>query len=84
MPATKRKPKIQKQIYNIDKLPELLMVCEVAALLACKEPLVRKMLRDGRLTGTKIGRQWRIWKSEVLRVAGHPSYQPCEFIAQTA
>lgn len=42
---------------------EVLTVEEVAAKLRVSEPVVRKLLRQGRLKGCKVGKEWRILES---------------------
>ena len=62
-------------------LPDLLTVGEAAAHLRFSKRWVWQMLKDGRLAGRQFGGkrgQWRIPRSEVVRVAAGG-----EFEAQT-
>ncbi|ADU51839.1 DNA binding domain protein, excisionase family [Thermaerobacter marianensis DSM 12885] len=44
------------------KVPEVMTVSEAAAYLRVDERTVRRLLREGRLPGRKVGRQWRLHK----------------------
>ncbi|MGI6102303.1 MAG: helix-turn-helix domain-containing protein [Bacillota bacterium] len=46
-------------------MEELLTVQEVAEYLRVSDLTVRRMLKDGRLQGVNIGREWRIPKGEL-------------------
>src|SRR4051794_39030975 len=46
-------------------MSELLTVKEVQDLLKIDRITVYRMLRNGRLTGVKIGHQWRFSRSEI-------------------
>jgi excisionase family DNA binding protein len=48
---------------------DLLLTEEVAKLLRCHCETIRRALRDGRLQGIKVGRGWRIDRSELIRTA---------------
>jgi acetyl-CoA synthetase len=47
---------------------ELLTVEEVSKRLKLTPLTIRRMLNDGRLRGTKVGRVWRVFESEVDRL----------------
>jgi excisionase family DNA binding protein len=47
---------------------EILTVREVADLLKLHPKTVNKFAISGRLPGSRIGRQWRFRKSEVLKL----------------
>lgn len=49
----------------------LLLVEEVARRLRSHPETIRRRLRDKRLNGLKLGRVWRIERSEVERVVEH-------------
>ncbi len=61
---------------NWDDLPLVLTSDEVAEILRVSPQSVRAMCRDGRLQGTKIGKQWRI-ERRVLQayLSGEPETQ---------
>ena len=46
--------------------PEVLTVGEAAKFLRVSESQVRALLREGQIPGNKIGREWRIVKSDLL------------------
>jgi excisionase family DNA binding protein len=45
---------------------ELLRLKEVASILKVSESNVKRMIRAGKLLASKVGKQWRIPKSEVV------------------
>jgi len=49
-------------------MDELKTVDEVATLFNVKPTTIREWLKDGRLKGTKLGRQWRIKESDLQDV----------------
>jgi excisionase family DNA binding protein len=49
---------------------KLYTVLESAQFLAVTEQTVRKLLREKRLVGKKIGRRWHIRGSELRRLIG--------------
>jgi len=57
------------------KLPNLLSVEEVAALIHRHPEVVRRQARDGRLPGEKIGRVW-FFRPERLAEAGFTQFHP--------
>ena len=53
-------------------MDELLTTKEVQALLSVDRTTVYRMLKDGRLSGVKIGQQWRFPRHEIdLLLSGH-------------
>ena len=51
--------------YVMTELPDLLTIKQVAEYLQVAELTVRRMLKDGRLRGTKLGVLWRIPRESV-------------------
>lgn len=47
----------------------LLTVEQVADVFQVKPPTIRKWIKDGTIVGVKIGRHWRVYESEVTRLA---------------
>jgi excisionase family DNA binding protein len=47
------------------ELPDLLTIGQVAKYLQVSDSTVRRMLKDGRLRGTKLGVLWRIPRESV-------------------
>lgn len=53
---------------DVARLPVVLTVSQYAAILQMKPDTVRKLLRDGEITGSKVGpRLWRIPREEVSK-----------------
>lgn len=46
-------------------LPNILTLSEVAGLLRVSHQTIYNMIRDGRIKGYKVGREWRFLKSEI-------------------
>lgn len=51
-----------------NQLPELLTVSEVAKVLRMTSQAVRDMIKRGELDAARVGRQYRIPRSEVERI----------------
>ncbi len=49
----------------MDEQDELLSIAEVAKILRMSERKVSRLLNSGDLVGSKIGKEWRVWKREV-------------------
>jgi len=47
------------------KVEKLLTVKDAAKVLLVKPTTVREWLKAGKLKGMKMGRLWRVWKSEL-------------------
>ena len=45
----------------------LLSVSEVAEILKVSNEFVRRLIRQGSIPGRKIGREWRVEESELLK-----------------
>jgi excisionase family DNA binding protein len=50
-------------------------VSELASLLGVTDQAIYKWLKDGTITGRKIGSVWRIPISEVVRLVGYNPYE---------
>lgn len=55
-----------KPITNWDSVPVILDTGYVAALLAVTPDRVSRMCKKGILPGHKVGRDWRIFKDELI------------------
>lgn len=67
---------MQLDISKCDAMSEFLTTRQVQELLQVDRTTVYRMSRDGRLTGTKIGNQWRFSKSKIDGLlAGPPAPQ---------
>ena len=58
--------KMTKHFTSWDQLPIVLDVPQVACLLCLHPNTVTRLCRAGKLTGRKIGREWRVNKSSVM------------------
>lgn len=66
-----RTPKYrQKPIYDLRQLPYVLTVDVAARLLNTNESCIRTLLRERRLKGFKVGREWRLNRDDVLSFIG--------------
>lgn len=59
--------KMTKQFTSWEQLPIILDAPQVACLLCLHPNTVTRLCRNGKLTGQKIGREWRINKSSVMQ-----------------
>lgn len=50
------------------QLPELMTVTEVAQVLRMSSQAIRDMLKRGEINAVRVGRQYRIPRSEVERI----------------
>ena len=67
--GAKRKPR--KQTRPIPADPEILNADGAAAVLGITKRTLLQMAREGRIPGTKLGREWRFLRSALRRhVAG--------------
>lgn len=48
-----------------EEIPEILTLPEVAKMLRVSHQTIYNMIRDGRLKGYKVGREWRFLKKDV-------------------
>ena len=53
----------------IENLPAILTVKEISQLLKISDQTVKRALKSNTLKGFKIGREWRIYKTELVRWA---------------
>jgi excisionase family DNA binding protein len=51
---------------SLDKLPDVLTVEDVKAVLRCGKNTVSELLRTGQLKGWKIGTRWKIAKTALV------------------
>ena len=49
-------------------LPEILDVPELARWLRCSESSARRLLREGRIPGRRIGKRWLVSREALLQV----------------
>ncbi len=55
---------------------ELLTVDRVAQIVGLHPRTVRRLIREGRLNARKIGKQWRVRRNELDRLAGAETSDP--------
>jgi len=56
---------IVNTIGRIDKVMDIMTVDEVATYLKMSPQVIRRWLRQGKLKGVKIGKEWRIDKADI-------------------
>lgn len=56
---------IEVSVAQKEEIPEILTLSEVAKMLRVSHQTIYNMIRDGRLKGYKVGREWRFIKKEV-------------------
>jgi len=61
---------------SINEKPQLLNVTEVADLLRVSNQTVYNMIKDGRLSATKVGREWRFLRKDVLNALKDENNSP--------
>lgn len=59
-----RTAKYSKQYINLADVPSLMRLDEACCLLRMSRPTLLKLLQSGEVKGQKIGREWRIYKSQ--------------------
>ncbi|MCA9936705.1 MAG: helix-turn-helix domain-containing protein [Anaerolineales bacterium] len=57
-------------------MDDLLTTKQVQDLLQVDRTTVYRMLKDGRITGVKVGQQWRFHRQEVENLLGISTSQP--------
>lgn len=62
--------KKKKYVYCWDEVPVVIDVIYASVILGLTAVQVRIMLRRGDLKGVKIGRDWRILKSDIMSFVG--------------
>ena len=55
-------------IMEENKLPDLMTVTEVAKVLRMTSQAIRDMIKRGEISAVRVGRQYRIARSEVERI----------------
>ncbi len=56
---------LKTNLATLPTLPDILTLSEVASLLRVSHQTIYNMIRDGRIKGYKVGREWRFSKSEI-------------------
>ena len=62
--------KREKFVYNWQEVPVIVDVGYVCRILGVTADTVQKLLRSGTLRGFKVGRDWRICKSDIMAFIG--------------
>lgn len=57
-------------VTSMDQIPVVVDTPYLAQLLRINQKIVERYCREGRIRATKIARQWRIPKEEVMRICG--------------
>jgi excisionase family DNA binding protein len=55
---------------DLQALPDLLTTAEVARLLRLSPQRIRQMAAADELEAYHVGRKWRFWRDDVLRILG--------------
>lgn len=58
--------KRKEYVYNWEEVPIIVDVAYVCILLGVTADTVQKLLRNGTLKGFKVGRDWRVKKSDIM------------------
>ena len=56
--------------YNWDQVPVVINLPFVAVILKANPEVVRRYLASGKLKGFKVGKEWRINKSDLMDFVG--------------
>jgi excisionase family DNA binding protein len=60
----------KKTVYNWDQVPVVINLPFVAVILKANPEVVRRYLASGKLKGFKVGKEWRINKSDLMDFVG--------------
>lgn len=60
----------EKFVYNWQEVPLIVDVGYVCRILGVTADTVQSLLRTGELKGRKVGRAWRICKSDIMAYVG--------------
>lgn len=60
----------KKTVYNWDQVPVVINLPFVAVILKANPEVVRRYLASGKLKGFKVGKEWRINKSDLMAFVG--------------
>lgn len=60
---------------ELDKLPALLSVNETSTMLARNLDTIRRWCREGKLSATKLGKDWRIPREAIIEILDPEDFQ---------
>lgn len=60
----------KKTIYNWEEVPVVINLPFVAIILKANPEVVRRYLASGKLKGFKVGKEWRVNKSDLMEFVG--------------
>jgi excisionase family DNA binding protein len=63
---TNKKASNPKRITQIKKMPDILKVSEISAILDCSEYFVRKLIRENKVSGVYCGHGYRVTKKSLI------------------
>lgn len=58
-----------------NKAPELMTIAEAVEMLRMRRQTIVDLVKRGEIPGRKLGREWRISRSQLLRYVEGPSVQ---------
>ena len=62
--------KKQEPVVGWDQVPIVIDLPYVAVVLGANPEVIRRYLASGKLKGFKVGREWRINKSDLMKFVG--------------
>ncbi len=60
----------KKTVYNWEEVPVVINLPFVAIILKANPEVVRRYLASGKLKGFKVGKEWRVNKSDLMEFVG--------------
>ena len=63
---TNKKAFHSKRLTHIKKMPDILKVSEISAILDCSDYFVRKLIREQKICGVYCGHGFRVTKKSLL------------------
>ncbi len=60
----------KKTVYNWEEVPVVINLPFAAIILKANPEVVRRYLASGKLKGFKVGKEWRVNKSDLMKFVG--------------
>ena len=61
---------MKKDVFNWAEVPVIINLPYVAVILKANPEVVRRYLATGKLKGFKVGKEWRVNKSDLMAFVG--------------
>jgi len=61
---------MKKDVFNWAEVPVVINLPYVAVILKANPEVVRRYLATGKLKGFKVGKEWRVNKSDLMAFVG--------------